>query len=165
MLHWDLTEYLWSLENLAENLWPAWTWSSCCFGASALAKACQLYFWPSREHEAASGTVLTALTAYHAGFSLAYLSALYLASRCSRHAQVLQGKVREQLRQRASWGLHPKGAADGTVCEDDVRAWGGFNFALVGWVANQRHLRTIPLKSKHPPWIWVSGLIANWVSL
>ncbi|KAH6853544.1 hypothetical protein B0I37DRAFT_440676 [Chaetomium sp. MPI-CAGE-AT-0009] len=136
---WDFREYMFALENLEENLVPALRYSWQCLAASALTKAVQLYFWPSPQYGVV-GWALTALTVYHAGFTLAYRWFLHLIARCRRHTEQLKHKVSELLRQRATGGAYREGGVD-DLCEDDVRDWCGWEFKVVCYVAEERHLR------------------------
>lgn len=106
---------------------------------SAVAKAVQLYFWSSPEHQAV-GWALTALAVYHASFTVAYHWFLHLITRCRLHTEQLKHKVREVLRQRVSGGTYREGGVE-DLCEDDIRAWRGLKFRVVTHVARQRSLR------------------------
>ncbi|KAL2019545.1 hypothetical protein VTK56DRAFT_9512 [Thermocarpiscus australiensis] len=89
MAHWDLVEYLWSLDNLENELFPVFR-RSCRFAAAfAVAKTFQFCLWPSAKY----GSVLTWLTAYNTGFASIYALCLYLVSRCRRQTEELKAKV------------------------------------------------------------------------
>ncbi|KAH6650974.1 hypothetical protein F5144DRAFT_598388 [Chaetomium tenue] len=133
---WDFREYMFALDNLEENLAPALPYSWKWLAASALAKTIQFHFWSSPQHQAV-GWAFTALTVYHASFTVAYHWFLHLITRCRLHSEQLNHKVGEVLRQR---GTH---RVDGVedLCEDDLRAWGGLKFRVVSRVARHRGRR------------------------
>ncbi|KAK4236702.1 hypothetical protein C8A03DRAFT_35392 [Achaetomium macrosporum] len=125
LAHWDLCDYLTSLEGLETDLSPALGRSCRFLAACAVAKAAQLCFWSASEHPIKS-FVLTFLTGYHAVFALAYRASLYLAHRCRRQAEELKVKARNR-----------------TVSEDDVRAWDGFACRALNYVADERAMRRL----------------------
>ncbi|EAQ93505.1 predicted protein [Chaetomium globosum CBS 148.51] len=140
MTIWDFREYMFSLENLKENLTPALRYSWQCLAAATFVKAVQLYFWPSPEPKVV-GWALTGLTVYHAGFTLAYRWFLHLIGRCQRHTEQLAHNVKELLRQRVSEGTYREGGVE-DLSEDDVRAWCGREFRVLNYVASNRAVRS-----------------------
>lgn len=106
---------------------------------SALIKAAHLYFWPSPKPEIV-GFFFTGLTVYHAGRTMAYHWFLYLISRSQRHTEQLKHKVRELLQQRLSGGTCREGGVE-DLSEDDLRAWCGWKFKVLTYVAWDRNMR------------------------
>ncbi|KAK4153156.1 hypothetical protein C8A00DRAFT_15586 [Chaetomidium leptoderma] len=146
MAYWDMTEYLWTLENLKKDLHPALGRSSRFLMICAGLKAIELFISPSLECVIAGYSVLTVLTAYHAGFSAAYFLALRLVSRCRRQTEEMRAKVGNK-----------------SVCEDDVRSWGGFVYRATNWVAERRDFQRQLFNGDIG--YWVVDLIISWTSI
>lgn len=111
-------------------------------------KGVQLYFWPAANHTLA-GTLFKILAGYHVGFVFAYLSSLGVVFLSSRSTKKLRQKVENH-----------------TVTEDDLRAWGGFPFAVANWIAESRCQQALyAVPELNADWPWPINLILQWSCL
>lgn len=125
MLHWDLVEYTWTLDNLTDDLVPAMVRSRRFAAVCVVAKAIQVCLWPLAQHPRLD-LAMTILTAFHVGFAVAYLSSLSIVSRSRRGAEDLRQKVKDR-----------------TVIHEEAEAWAGLLFRATNWIANHRSGRRI----------------------
>jgi hypothetical protein len=107
-----------------------------------VAKAIQLYLWPSSSSPAnhpdlSPASLLTYLAAYPSAFAAFYLSTLHAIGRCRPQTEEMQAKCRNKR-----------------VSEEDVRAWGGLVPSATNWLARSRAFRRRALFRKTGMMLW-----------
>lgn len=145
MIHWDLVEYTWTLDNLTDDLVPAMVRSRRFAVVCVAAKMLQMGLLPGPQYFTLS-YVMGVVAAYHTGFALAYLASLSIVSRSRRGAEALRQKVKDR-----------------TVFREDVQAWAGLLFRATNWIAESRDERRI-FDQPAPWWCpWFVVEMMKWI--
>lgn len=136
MLHWDLVEYTWTLDNLTDDLVPAVRRSRRFAIVFVVAKAIESSLWTPAQHPRLA-FALAMLASYHVIFALTYLSWLSIVSRSRRRAEDFRQKVISR-----------------TISHEDVDVWAGLPLRLTNWIADTRSARKRVYESTPQWWPW-----------